>query len=69
MGARVMVHWLRVLLVLVEDPSSMPCTHVVAHNYPLLWSREFNVLFELGRHNGAHSCKQNTCTHKIKLIN
>lgn len=46
MGARVMVHWLRVLLVLVEDPSSMPCTHVVAHNYPLLWSREFNVLFK-----------------------
>lgn len=50
MGARVMIQWLRVLLVLVEDPSSMPCTHVVAHNYPLLWSREYNVLFELSSH-------------------
>lgn len=63
--------WLRVLVSVAENLDSIPSTHMVAHNYPLLqfWGTQYPLLISVDiRH--AHSTliemRENAYTHKRK---
>lgn len=60
-----MGQWSRPLVAILEEPSSIPNTHMVAYSWgsdTFLWPPQAPVIPR-----GTHACRKDTHTHKIKF--